>query len=638
MSRWKGVRAWLRGVSQRDAAERDVNDEMSFHLAMEAEKNERLGMSAIEARRAALVAFGGTDRFTEAHRDVRSFGRLEDLVRDLRFGARGFARAPLFAVTAVLTLGLAIGAGAIVFSIVNGMVLRPFPVSDPERLVSLWGDEQGVGATTIAWDDYADWRDESGIFADIAALAMGPMSLGIANDSDAPADLVWSEVVTPNYFGVLGLKPAAGRFFTPAETTLGSEPRVVISHDYWQSRFGGARDAIGRRVIVNGTAATLIGVAPPSFHGARRFGFWPDAWLALGVSGTEGILRGRGGGSLITIARLEPEMSHDAAQTAATAFAARLARTHPATNADLGAVLTSARAPFDNPRFVPPRVLSLASLLALSGVGLVLLVACANVANLMLARASAREREMSIRLAIGGSRARLVRQLLAESSILAVSGALLGLVICLATVPLTAALVPQLQFRVGIDTTMDGRVLLFTSAIALMSVFVFGLAPALKATRTDVVNGLKGESRAARRARRTPALRDVLVGAQLAVSVVLLIAGGLFVRSLTAVRTVDLGLEPAGRVMLTVNPGMSGYDQARAHLLYLDIKRRVASLSGVQSVSWGYPGAIRHERSRTRSLRRWRHEQRTRSDCRSRDERRRRGLLRHDRHATAGRP
>src|SRR5688572_23717710 len=250
MSTWKGLRAWLRGVSQRAAAERDVNDEMVFHLAMEAEKNERLGMSAIEARRAALVAFGGTDRFKEAHRDGRSFGWLEDIVRDVRFGARGFARAPLFAVTAVLTLGLAIGAGAIVFSIVNGMVLRPFPASEPGQLVALWGDEQGVGATTVAWDDYVDWRGESGIFTDIAAVAMAPLSLGIANDSDAPADLVWSELVTPNYFSVLGLRPVAGRFFTRAETTTGSEPRVVISHDYWQSRFGG-EDVIGRRVIVN---------------------------------------------------------------------------------------------------------------------------------------------------------------------------------------------------------------------------------------------------------------------------------------------------------------------------------------------------------------------------------------------------
>jgi predicted permease len=589
MSRYKGWRARLRGLLRRKAADRDVDDEMGFHLAMETEKNVQLGRTPSEARRRALLVFGGTERFKEAHRDARRLNRLEDLVRDLRFGLRAFVRAPLFAVTAMLTLAVAIGTCAIVFSMVNGMILRPFPVHDPERLVALWATDQAEGTMAIGWDDYVSWRSESGVFSDLAAVQMAPLSIGGAGSDDAPADLLWSELVTPNYFSVLGLRPAAGRFFTASETAVGSEPRVVISHAHWQARFGGARDVIGQSVLVNGEPATLIGVAPASFHGARRFGFWPDAWIAFGVRGTETKLSGRGAGPLITIGRLPPGVTRERAQVAVNLFAQRLAQAYPASNRDIGATLTSARAPFDNPRYVPPRVLTLASTISLVAVGLVLLVACANVANLMLARASAREREISIRLAIGGTRMRLIRQLLAESSLLALGGGALGMAVSIVAAPLSRLLVPKLQFTVGIDASIDHRVVLFTAAIAIASVFLFGLAPALSATRMDLVNGLKGESPRTRRTLRVPALRDVLVGVQLAVSVVLLVAGGLFIRSLTAMRTVDLGVEVDGRVMVSVNPGMSGYDDARARQFYRAVKQRVNALPDVQSAAWGFP-------------------------------------------------
>jgi predicted permease len=590
MDRLRGLAARLRSLVRRDAAERDLDDEIRFHLEMEAQKNRARGMSPAEARRRAVLAFGGVEKHREAVRDGRRLGWIEDLGRDLAYSLRTFRHAPGFALAAVLTLGLAIGAGSVVFSLVNALVLRPFPVPDPGRLVALWSvDPREGGSAGISFAEYLDWRDESGVFSGLAAQAARPLSL----EADGPADLVWSEVVSEDYFAVLGLRPALGRFFLPGEEAApGANPYVVLSHHLWRERFGADPAVVGRRVRVNGHPFEVIGVAPESFHGLRRLGFWPDVWVPLGMHAVvlpeRGDLRSdRDDRWLLAVGRLRPGLERERAEALASAFARRLEDAFPATNREVGALLTSARAPFDPPRFVPPQVLVLASSLGLVAVALVLLVACGNLAGLMLARASARRREIAVRLALGGSRGRLVRQLLTESAVLAAAGGALGLLLAAFASRFEGALLPRLQFRVGLAAAMDHRVVLFTAGVAFAALFLFGLAPALRATRLELLPALRGRAPAGGARRRE--LRDLLVVGQIAASVVLLIAGGLFLRSLGASRTVELGFDPEDRLLLSVDPGVRGYDAARKIAFFREADRRVEALPGVVSASWGFP-------------------------------------------------
>lgn len=583
----KGLRTRLR-LLRRRRAETDLSDEFRFHLEMETDKNVRAGMSPSAARRRAEAAFGGVDRHQEAMRDERGVRVLEDCIRDVRVALRTFARSPGFAVAAVLTLALAIGANAVVFTMVNGLLFRPFPVPDPDRLVALWETDPGDGGPRqLAWDDYVDWRDRSGIFARAAAQATAPLALSSAKNGDRAAEMVWSEVVTDDFFSVLGLTPVIGRFFLRGEAGPGGSPYIVIGEALWRERFQADPTVVGRAVQVNGQPFEVIGVAPGAFHGIRRFGFWAEAWIPFGAAGTGDYLQGRGGGSLMVFGRLADGVDLDRARTLATAFAANLAATYPATNRDRGALLTSARTPFDSPRYVPPRILTLASMLGLVGVGLILLIACANLANLLLARAASRRREISVRLALGGGRGRIVRQLLAECAVLATAGGLLGLLFAVRARDLQSLALPALQYRVGWDVNVDLRVVLFTGLVAVAAVFLFGLVPALRATKLDLVSALRGEGSRLRRSRIE--LRDALVVAQIALSVVLLVAGGLFMRSLRASRSIDLGMEAEGRVLMTVTPGLNGYDGSGSLAFYREVRRRVEAMPDVVSAAWGFP-------------------------------------------------
>jgi hypothetical protein len=316
----------FRAFLNRRTGEHEMDDEMRFHLEMEAEKNLRSGMSAAEARRAAVLAFGGVDRHQETMRDRRGGRWLEDLGRDLRFAVRTLVRNPGFAIAAMLTLALAIGINSMVFTMVNGILLRPFQVPRPDELVSLWGvDERDHGAIQVGYEDYVDWRDRSGLFSSLAAQMNAPLSM-----TNGAAEILWSELVTGNYFTVLGLKPELGRFFVAGEEArAGASPYVVLSYDLWQRRFQGDPQVVGRKITIQQRPLEVIGVAPKSFHGIRRIGFWPDLWVPLGVPGTENLLRGRGSGSLTLFGRLRPGRGRAAAFGArAVRVAALRAATH----------------------------------------------------------------------------------------------------------------------------------------------------------------------------------------------------------------------------------------------------------------------------------------------------------------------
>ncbi len=477
----------------------------------------------------------------------------------------------------------------------NALLFRPIPARAPDRLVALFQRDTRTGTIgELGYEDYLDYRDRSGVFAGLAGMAGVPLNAAIPGTSGSVAgDMVWGEMVTENYFTVLGMAPAAGRFFQAADAPQGANPFVVVSYECWRRRFQADPNIAGRVLRLNGAEFTITGVAPRGFRGLRMFGFWPEMWVPIGMHavilpGSTDELLGRGGGHLRVFGRMKPGV--DRAQTTAGAevFARQLAASYPASNADLTAMLIPAGVGFDHPAYVKPGVLALSSALGVFGSLVVLLIICANLANLQLARAAARTRETAIRLSLGCSRARLIRQLLVESAVLALPGCAIALAL-LQAIPLTERrLVPKLQFEVGLATSTDARVLLLTAAVAVLAVGLFGLVPALRASRTNVVPRPASAGTAGAGGRPTR-LRRSLVVIQLALSVVLLVGGMLFVRSLVAARTMDLGFDARDRALVSFNVGLQGYDERRGQAFYDQVLARVRALPGIAAAGLARP-------------------------------------------------
>ncbi len=517
---------------------------------------------------------------------------MDSLLRDLRYAIRQLLRSPGFTLAAALTLALGIGANTVVFSIVNGLLFRPLPVEQPEGIVGLYATNRRAGDTrNLSYPEYLDYRDRSRIFSGLAAQQGAPLSLA----GDERAEMVWSEIVTEDYFSVLRVRPALGRAFLPSDAAgPGSDPLVVLSHRMWLDRFQGDSGVIGRVVRLNGHPFTVVGVAPPGFRGVRRFGFWPDVWVpmlmhAQVMPGSEGILDDRESTWLIVAGRLRPDLTPGVATAALSDFARRLEQIHPKTNRDRGALLLSGRSGFDDPDFFPTRVLVLSAAVAMSAVGLILLLACTNVANLLLARASARGREIAVRLALGAGRARLVRQFLTESLLLSVIGGGVGVALASWTTELQATMVPRLQFPVGFEVSLDRRVLVFGLVLSILTSLLFGLAPGLHAAKSDVTSMLKGQGARAKPSRWGLDLRSLLVVGQVALSLMLLIGGGLFLKSFLSARTLDVGLVRDQRLLLSLDPGLQGYDSTRTRLLYRELLDRVREIPEVSAATLSFP-------------------------------------------------
>jgi len=591
MSRWLGIKSLLRSAIRPSAGAARASEEFRFHLDMETERNIQRGMSRDDARRAAVLAFGGVDRHVEEMRDGRGARWAADMWADVRYAARTLMRSPGFVLTATITLGLGVGANGLVFGTVDGLLFRPMPVERSDRLVALYGLREPSGhAETVAYEDYLDYRDKSGAFADLAVSTGTPLNF----QSAASADMVWGDMVSENYFTVLQMRPALGRFFAHATAASPTDPVVVLSYDSWQHRFAGDPTVVGREVRLNGTQFTIVGVAPKGFHGVRKFAFWPEMWVPLGLHdvimpGSGSLLRGRGSGWATVFGRMHDGWTMEQTQAAASAFARALAADYQ-DNARRGALVIRAGNGFDNPSFAPPRVLMLASSLGLFAVGAILVIVCANLANLLLARAASRRQELAIRLSLGCSRSRLVRQLLVEAAVLAVPGAALGMALIFAGPMVQDRMIPRLQFRVGFETSANTHVVVYTFALSLAAVVLFGLAPALGAARSDIVDRLKSSiGEGPRRSRHALGMRGALVVVQLALSVVLLCGGALFTRSLIAARLTDLAFDPANRIQLSVNPDLQGYSRARGAAFYRDVLGRVRALPSVANASWGFP-------------------------------------------------
>ena len=510
--------------------------------------------------------------------------QLDSLWHDVKYGLRGLRRNPGFTAAAVVTLGLGIGANAAIFSVVNGVLLRPLPVRDADRLTVL-GAYRGSGGTPgrLSRLDMEDYRAQTDAFEDVAGYAMDFGSLA----ADNRAERVWLTYVSGNYFGMLGLQPAAGRLIEPREGRVpNADPVLVLSHRYWQRRFNRDPNVVGKAVRLNGRPFTIVGVAPAGFRGAYAF-IDMDIFMPLGMMantpGAGSSWSERADSNICTLARLKPGVSLAQAQAAVEVVGRRLAAQYPETNKTTRPVVfweTHAR---PDPASGP--VLPLVASVFVGLVFLVLLVACVNVAGLLLTRGTVRVKELALRHALGAGRLRLVQQLVTESLLLAVLGGGVGLLLGTWISRMLSAIRLPNDLPVHLDFAIDWRVLGYVAAAVLTTGFVAGLVPALKGSATGPSDALRDAGRAPGGSRGRHRLRDLLVVAQVAGSLVVLVVAGLFVRSLTSAHRLDLGFRPDGVMNFFMNPAEAGYDETRTAAFYRDLIARVRALPGVESAT-----------------------------------------------------
>jgi macrolide transport system ATP-binding/permease protein len=510
----------------------------------------------------------------------------DDMMQDLRFGFRMLLKNPGFTFIAVLTLALGIGANTAIFTLLDKVLIRTLPVEQPHQLVTFVRD--GGGAPAIfSYPLYADLRDRNEVLSGMVAYSQMPFSLSDGSQSER----VIAQIVSGNYFAVLGVRPALGRVFLPEEDrTPGTHPVIVIGHGLWQRRFDADPAVIGKTLSLNGYRYTVVGVAPSEFTGTTR-GTVNDVYVPIMMQAQtgprrNGFLDNRNAGWLQLIGRLKPGVSREQAQAALSILAEEPGQTSPGAK---GSGISANRIfLMDGSRGHTDRIkdLSLPLKLLMGVVGFVLLIACANVANLLLSRASVRRKEIAVRLAVGAGRWRIVRQLLTESAILSVLGGCGGLLVARWLTGLLLGFQQQTNFVPrAFDGHLDGKALGFTLGVSLLTGIVFGLAPALQASRSDFVAALKEEAPGPGRAARQLSLRNLLVVVQVALSLVVLIGAGLCVKSLRALQAIDPGFEPAKVVTASFDLSQSGYDEPRGRQFIAQLSERVAVLPGVEAVS-----------------------------------------------------
>lgn len=509
---------------------------------------------------------------------------MRDFVQDLRYAIRQMARKPGLTLFAVLSLALGIGANSSMFSLVNAILFRELPAARPQELVDVYSGHEGeLQYATWSYPDFADVRQWNQVFAEFTAV-----NLTIATHDDGRrTELLFGEQVSGNFFRMYGIKPALGRDFLPEEdVTEGASPVVLLGHRFWQQRLGADPRIVGKTIKLNGQHLTIVGVAPEIFKGSFpgvSSDFWVPMHVGAALSGI-GSLDERGSRSLFAKARLAPGVSVEQAQAQMNALVGRLRAAYPKECEGLTVTLVPTRDVVLNPAIDGP-IFGVAGLL-MGIVGLVLLIACSNIANLLLVRAAERRREIAVRLALGASRGRLIRQLLTESVLLALLGGLAGLLIAIWTARLIVAFKPPLPIPLNLDVPLDWRVLTFTLGIALLTGILCGLAPALQSTRPGVVAALKDEEGGLIRRHRKLGLRNLLVVAQVATSALLLVGAGLFLRSLGNAQSIDPGFRLRNGVAVQLALELGGaYDEAQGRAFYDRLLERVRALPGVRSAS-----------------------------------------------------
>src|SRR5262245_12273927 len=486
--------------------------------------------------------------------------------QDLRYGLRMLLKNSGFTTIAALTLALGIGANTAIFSVINAILLRPLPYAAPERLMMVWESFPGSRENPVMPSNFADWRAQNQVFTDMAAWVAQTFNLSGAGEPEKLEGVR----VTANLFTLLGVEPFLGRAFLPEEDQPGGDQVVMISHGLWRRRFGGSRDAIGRRMTLEGTQFTIIGVVPPSFHFPGR---QHAVWVPLALS-PEQINTRVAAHYLSVIARLKPDANEQQAQADMTAVAARLERQYPNTNATVGARVVSL-----NEQVVGAFRQGLLVLFAAAG--FVLMVACTNIANLLLFRAALRQKEIAVRLALGAGRGRLMRQLLTESLLLAILGGGLGMFLAWWGVSVLMSAMPE-GLALFKSVTVDINVLTYTLAASLLTGVIFGLFPAFQATRLNLNEALKEGGRDAARGRN--GLRSLLVVVEMAMALTLMAGAGLMINSFLRLRQVDAGFKAGGLLTMEIDPTLSRYpDHAALAAFYDRLLERIEALPGVES-------------------------------------------------------
>ena len=506
---------------------------------------------------------------------------METLLQDIRFGLRQLLKRPIFTALAIVSMALGIGANTAIFSLVDTVLLRPLPVREPSKLIAVDGTlPNGTDFTLQSFLNYKDYRERSRSFEGLLAYRFVVASLS----HNGVNERAWGFTVSGNYFDVLGVKPVLGRAFLPEEDqTPDSHPVVVISNACWKKRFGGDPSIVGRTVSLNNKTFTIIGVAPKGFIGtevAYAPEFWSPLMMAKQIEPGSTWLDARDSDNLFVVGRLKPGVTVPQAKSELEGITLQMAKEHPAENAGRGI------------RLIPPglfipdirnSIFALSGVLAVVG-ALVLLLACVNLANLLLARATERRKEIGIRLAVGASRARLVRQLLTESVLLSVTGGAVGLLLAAWINHFVAAIKLPMDIALLFDLRIDWRVLIFALTISLATGVLFSLLPALQSSKPALIPALKDESSMAgfRRSR----LRNALVIAQIALSLVLLVSAGLIVRSLQAAQRMRPGFNPQNAVAISFDLGLQGYDDAKGRVFNQRVWESVRALPGVRSVAF----------------------------------------------------
>jgi len=513
---------------------------------------------------------------------------METFWQDLRYGFRMLLKSPGFTLIAMLALGLGIGANSAIFSVFNGILWRPLPVKDSQQLVILASKPRAIDfPLQLSYPDFKDYRELKTVFSDLAAYVPNPVNFG----AEGRPERAWAEMVSGSYFSMLGLEAASGRTFTSDEGWIpGKDPLMVLSYKYWQKRFGGSPAIIGQTVQVNNHAFTIIGVAPESWRGAYYF-LEPDFYLPLTTLGTidptqADTLDRRSATFLRVLGRLQPGVTAAQAMAAAEPLDRRLAQEFPeAHNSTSLLVLPELKA---RPEPGLTNFMSTAALVFMLLVGLVLLIACANVANLILARANGRRKEFATRTALGATRGRMMRQLLTETVLLSAFGGILGLVFARwAALALMSVHIPtDIPLRL-FDLRMDWRIFGFSFFAALITGMIAGLLPSIQASRTDLADTLKAGGRSGGASAGHHRFRNALVVAQVAVCLLLLACAGFFMRSLQNSAQVDMGFRVDHTLMMTMDLSLQGYNEKRGQQFYKQLSERVRSIPGVRDAAIG---------------------------------------------------
>ena len=577
---WARIRSLARGLGSRSTVERDLDDELRFHLEARVEDLvTRRNLSPQEALRLARLEFGSVEKYKEQSREARGLRLIDALGGDLRYSVRQLRKYPVFTATVVLTLALGIGPNAAMATIIS-CVFRPLPVADAHQMTVLATTLSGNPRIwqRLAYSDYQDYRSSSDAFSDMAAWDLTAVGL----TADGRTDRLTATIVSGNYFSTLRLDPAAGRLILPSDGELGgTEPIVVISHSYWTRRFGASPSIVGREVRIDGRPFTIVGVAPENFQGTFTL-LSSDAYLPLELFQSKARLSNRDVLSVRIIARLKPQMALSQARASIETVAKRLEQDHPATNAGRRVRVYTERLARPEPQNESQGVILAALFLML--VGAILLIACANVLGLFLARGLGRGREMAIRAALGASRWDLVRLCLVEALVIGLFGAAAGAFAGLMAARGLATVAASPGFPLFLDFRLDWETLVYLAVLLTVSTLLIGLLPAIRASRVDPRRDLSG-SKTSTDGRRRQLTRKGLAAAQMAGSAMLLVVCGLFIRSLQGLQSADLGFDATRVLLASTDPGAVGYDAGRARSFYASLDAALEALPNVESVA-----------------------------------------------------